>query len=250
MALDARSRSAGVELQRPQSCLSSVLNWRSIPSNPFDARRASRHPGMRWVCLRPGMAPVSARPCASRAALADPAADETSAAQCPRGPSWEVHKFGGTCLANPERIREAMRVVVEDPAENKVVVVSAMGSTPESPVKVTDLMLSMIGKAAAQDIGFMTDLTALQEKHVACAKELLGEGPELNQFLGRLMDDVGNLKSMLEAISIGVSRGVAVHALQYIHALRVTGQLREITSAAMRRAHCWYMKAKKPGQQN
>ncbi|CAD7703477.1 unnamed protein product [Ostreobium quekettii] len=148
------------------------------------------------------MAPVSARPCASRAALADPAADETSAAQCPRGPSWEVHKFGGTCLANPERIREAMRVVVEDPAENKVVVVSAMGSTPESPVKVTDLMLSMIGKAAAQDIGFMTDLTALQEKHVACAKELLGEGPELNQFLGRLMDDVGNLKSMLEAISI------------------------------------------------
>ncbi|CAD7695273.1 unnamed protein product [Ostreobium quekettii] len=145
-----------------------------------------------------------ARPCATRAAVADPAAaaEEASAAECPRGPAWHVHKFGGTCLASPQRIRDAMRVAVADPAEHKLVVVSAMGSTPASPMKVTDIMLSMIDKAARQDVGFMTDLSVLQEKHVACAKELLGEGKELNEFLGRLMDDVGNLKSMLEAISI------------------------------------------------
>ena len=39
--------------------------------------------------------------------------------------------------------------------------VSAMGSSPESPTKVTDLLLRMVGKAAQQDEAFLADLTAL-----------------------------------------------------------------------------------------
>lgn len=39
---------------------------------------------------------------------------------------------------------------------------SAMGSAPESPVKVTDLLLNMIAKAARQDAAFLVDLAALQ----------------------------------------------------------------------------------------
>jgi aspartokinase/homoserine dehydrogenase 1 len=35
------------------------------------------------------------------------------------------------------------------------------------------------------------------------AKELLGEGPDLTAFVSRLMDDVSNLKAMLQAICIG-----------------------------------------------
>lgn len=42
-----------------------------------------------------------------------------------------------------------------------------------------------------------------QEKHVETAKQLLGEGPDLTAFVSRLMDDVGNLKAMLQAICIG-----------------------------------------------
>jgi aspartokinase/homoserine dehydrogenase 1 len=43
----------------------------------------------------------------------------------------------------------------------------------------------------------------LQEKHVETAKQLLGDGPDLVAFVSRLMDDVSNLKAMLQAICIG-----------------------------------------------
>lgn len=42
-----------------------------------------------------------------------------------------------------------------------------------------------------------------QEKHVETAKKLLGTGPELTAFVSRLMDDIGNLRAMLQAICIG-----------------------------------------------
>ena len=42
-----------------------------------------------------------------------------------------------------------------------------------------------------------------QKKHVECAELLLGPGKELNAFVARLLDDIGNLKAMLQAISIG-----------------------------------------------
>lgn len=52
--------------------------------------------------------------------------------------------------------------VAKDPSDQKVVVVSAMGSCAESPIKVTDLLLNMIAKAARQDAAFLVDLAALQ----------------------------------------------------------------------------------------
>ena len=44
----------------------------------------------------------------------------------------------------------------------QVVVVSAMGSHESSPIKVTDLLLGMVAKAARQDEAFLLDLAALQ----------------------------------------------------------------------------------------
>lgn len=69
--------------------------------------------------------------------------------------------------------------------------------------QVTDLLLEMVAKAARQDQAFLIDLAALQEKHIETAKLLLGDGPALNKFAARLLDDIGNLKAMLHAISIG-----------------------------------------------
>lgn len=40
--------------------------------------------------------------------------------------------------------------IINEPAQQTVTVVSAMGSCAESPVKVTDLILNMIDKAARQ----------------------------------------------------------------------------------------------------
>lgn len=47
-------------------------------------------------------------------------------------------------------------------------------------------------------------------KHVDTAKELLGEGRELTSFVSRLMDDIGDLKAMLRAISIGACHSVVL----------------------------------------
>ena len=38
------------------------------------------------------------------------------------------------------------------------------------------------------------------------AKQLLGNGRLLNDFVSRLLDDIANLKAMLRAISIGALR--------------------------------------------
>jgi hypothetical protein len=40
--------------------------------------------------------------------------------------------------------------IINEPAQQTATVVSAMGSCAESPVKVTDLILNMIDKAARQ----------------------------------------------------------------------------------------------------
>eukprot|EP00967_Tisochrysis_lutea_P134667 scaffold238161_cov22-Tisochrysis_lutea.AAC.1 len=61
----------------------------------------------------------------------------------------------------------------------------------------------MIAKAERQDQRFLLDLAALQDKHVDSAKELLGESKELTYFVGRLLEDINNLKAMLNAMSIG-----------------------------------------------
>ncbi len=120
-----------------------------------------------------------------------------------RGAHWQVHKFGGTCMAAAERIRAAAELVIKEPGSAKVVVVSAMGSHPTSPLKVTDVILNMIKRAEKQDAAFLLDLAALQDKHVETAKRLLGQGPELTTFVARLLDDIANLKAMLQAVSIG-----------------------------------------------
>lgn len=121
-----------------------------------------------------------------------------------RGSHWRVHKFGGTCMAMADRIRDVAKLVISDPADSKLVVVSAMGSHPTSPIKVTDLILNMIKRASEQDNAFLIDLAKLQEKHVDAATKLLGpSSEELNSFIASLLDDIANLKAMLQAMSIG-----------------------------------------------
>lgn len=152
--------------------------------------------------LKPLRSVSNRRTVAVRAVAAE-AATSAASGDFQRGTHWQVHKFGGTCMAAAERIKAAAELVIKDPAQGKVVVVSAMGSHSSSPIKVTDLILNMIKRAAKQDAAFLLDLAALQEKHVETAKALLGQSPELTLFVSRLLDDISNLKAMLQAMSIG-----------------------------------------------
>jgi len=104
-------------------------------------------------------------------------------------------------MSTADRIRAAAELMLKEKGPN-CVVLSAMGSHPTSRVKVTDLILNMIKKASLQDANFLINLAELQEKHVDTAKQLLGPTPELTKFVSLLMDDISNLKAMLQAMSI------------------------------------------------
>ncbi|XP_010538311.1 PREDICTED: bifunctional aspartokinase/homoserine dehydrogenase 1, chloroplastic isoform X2 [Tarenaya hassleriana] len=112
----------------------------------------------------------------------------------PKGDSWAVHKFGGTCVGTSQRIKNVADVVIKDDSERKLAVVSAMS-------KVTDMMYDLIDRAQSRDDSYLSALDAVLEKHRATACDLL-DGEELESFLARLHDDINNLKAMLRAIYI------------------------------------------------
>ncbi|KAK4433596.1 Bifunctional aspartokinase/homoserine dehydrogenase, chloroplastic [Sesamum alatum] len=128
---------------------------------------------------------------ASADALLDEAVEK---AQLPKGDGWSIHKFGGTCVGNSERIQNVANIIVKDESERKLVVVSAMS-------KVTDMMYDLIHKAQSRDDSYVIALDAVLEKHKSTAVDLL-EGDDLSNFLDRLHQDINNLKAMLRAIYI------------------------------------------------
>jgi len=71
----------------------------------------------------------------------------TSTATCsiPDAMKPHVYKFGGSSLANPERIREAIQMVRCDP-KCLSVVVSAFGARFKGDLKATDLLLRYVAK--------------------------------------------------------------------------------------------------------
>lgn len=114
--------------------------------------------------------------------------------QLPKGETWSVHKFGGTCVGNSQRIKNVANIIMNDDSERKLVVVSAMS-------KVTDMMFDLIIKAQSRDDTYVFALDNVLEKHRSTALDLL-EGSDLATFLSQLDGDINNLKAMLRAIYI------------------------------------------------
>jgi aspartokinase/homoserine dehydrogenase 1 len=118
----------------------------------------------------------------------------------PRGETWSVHKFGGTCVGNWERIQNVAKIIVEDPSPHKVAVVSAMS-------KVTDMMYDLLNKAQSRDDSYVAALEMIRQKHHETAIALLDDDDDhhdLSNFLSVLESDIQNLQAMLRAIYIGV----------------------------------------------
>ncbi|THG07565.1 hypothetical protein TEA_014675 [Camellia sinensis var. sinensis] len=113
----------------------------------------------------------------------------------PKGDTWSIHKFGGTCVGSSERIRNVAHIIINDDSERKLVVVSAMS-------KVTNMMYDLVCKAQSRDDSYIAALDAVLERHKLTALDLL-EGDDLASFLLQLHDDINNLKAMLRAIYIG-----------------------------------------------
>ena len=121
---------------------------------------------------------------------------------------WEVHKFGGTCMATAERIRGACDLLLRagDGGVGVGAVVSAIGNCDDFPVKVTDVLLTSIGLAERKDPAYAEELQKVVGRYTEVARELLegaeGGEAELAAFLAGMEEDSASLGSMLGAVSL------------------------------------------------
>ena len=143
-------------------------------------------------------------------------AEESKKSVLPRGASWTVHKFGGTCVGTSERIKDVAEIIVADLSVRKVAVVSAM-------FKVTDMMYDLLRRAQARDESYNAALDKVYENHKETAMTLLEDGEDLVKFLSVLEADIKNLRAMLRAICIGIQCALNLAKICDIHFLVADG---------------------------
>jgi aspartokinase/homoserine dehydrogenase 1 len=105
---------------------------------------------------------------------------------------WNVHKFGGTSLADASCFRRVASIVTQPTPDNVGVVVSAMRGT-------TDQLLGLIERAAKREpVAEM--IAAIRERYSGAAHELLGSGAE--SLLELFEKDIADIESVLKALAL------------------------------------------------
>lgn len=134
--------------------------------------------------------------------------------------SWVAHKFGGTSVADAERIAGVARLLAERAAgERQVIVVSAMKG-------VTDGLIALLAAAAARDPGWRARLDALKDRHLVAADALLGRSETAThaaiasefEGLGELLHAMALLGTAPRAASDFVSGLGEVLSARLLHA--------------------------------
>ncbi len=100
-----------------------------------------------------------------------------------------AHKFGGTSVANAQRIRAVADILLAR-KEQQVVVVSAMSG-------VTDALINLVKAASSRGTDWETDLQKLADRHRDAAVELLG--PQAGPIVARFEGEFSGLKALLQA---------------------------------------------------
>ena len=110
--------------------------------------------------------------------------------------TWVVHKFGGTCLADAERIANAARLGLSDSDASLAMVVSAMAG-------VTDNLIRAMELAADQDDGYEVLLGELRDQNVEAAKSLAGDGT--GPIIDAIDADLKDIGDVLRGIRVSRS---------------------------------------------
>lgn len=100
-----------------------------------------------------------------------------------------VHKFGGSSLANAQCIERVLEIIRQNCQLNDIVVVSANGKT-------TDYLFSLLSLAEESD--FTDALAALEQQQSALISELLNEN-NAKQLTQRLLKDIAQLTQWLSS---------------------------------------------------
>jgi bifunctional aspartokinase / homoserine dehydrogenase 1 len=133
------------------------------------------------------------------------------------GLPWQVHKFGGTSVANAECFLLAASIVEEQlglsstshgssvthaggSCCNTAVVVSAMGGKP----KVTDLLLDSVKAAAQRDKQTVeASLVTIVQKHETCLRILFeAKQDECDRLINIVQCDIEDIRDILKTVAL------------------------------------------------
>jgi bifunctional aspartokinase / homoserine dehydrogenase 1 len=114
--------------------------------------------------------------------------------QNPDRPPIRVYKFGGTSVANAERIQRAASLVMEecDTPVRRIVVVSALGG-------VTDVLVQAIEHALSRNDAYRTTVAELIARHERVAADVATEA-DLPAVRSRLEETWNDLEELLDGI--------------------------------------------------
>jgi aspartokinase/homoserine dehydrogenase 1 len=108
--------------------------------------------------------------------------------------AWKVHKFGGSSVADAACMQRVARIVEDDPAPRKAVVLSACRG-------VTDALLTLVSLAEQQDPSLDDRILELRDRHAGIARELL-PGKLYDEFVEQLEQDCRDVAGILQTVRL------------------------------------------------
>ncbi len=108
--------------------------------------------------------------------------------------AWKVHKFGGSSVADAACMQRVARIIEDDLAPRKAVVLSACRG-------VTDALLGLIAMAERQDPALDDRIEELRQRHLGLARELL-TGELCDEFIVELDRDCRDIGGILQTVRL------------------------------------------------
>ena len=117
-----------------------------------------------------------------------------------------AHKFGGSSLADAECFRRVAAILRSQPEPRQIAIVSAMRGT-------TDALIGLVESAVRRAEDRETALDALRERHLATARDLLGD--RANPTRDVLEQGFDELSKLLDALAVlGTTNREALELIQ------------------------------------
>src|SRR6266478_8957953 len=112
-------------------------------------------------------------------------------------PFWNVHKFGGTSVANAERYRKVADILTTQPRQGQrlAAVVSAMS-------KVTDELIALAEGAVTRDESYPARFNALKHRHLDTIAELSLSEIARQELIAVIEGDCKDLGDILRGVWI------------------------------------------------
>jgi aspartokinase/homoserine dehydrogenase 1 len=108
---------------------------------------------------------------------------------------WQVHKFGGSSLADADCFRRVGAILLGESATHQAVIVSAMGG-------MTDALLRLVAAAERTPDEIRSGLDAIAARYRATVGELLPDDAAVRDLLDQFDRDLADAADVLHAVSL------------------------------------------------